>query len=457
VTTDGGADPNAPDSPEREVQQGSGPDATTGWWSREGPTPSAPRGPGAAVPPQTADPRWSWELPTDSIGHRGRWASVRVALPIVFGLVIIIALLAGALGAAIGISSERHHDGTSGPPVDASSLPTAPPLRGAAQGSLASVAARVLPSVVEVDVSAGSAKDTGSGFVIARAGSGGYILTNNHVISLAATQHGSVRVVFQNGNTVVAHIRGRATTYDLAVLRVDNVSNLVPATLGDSNQIAVGDPVIAIGSPLGLAGTVTSGIVSAVNRPVAANGEGTDTNAVIDAIQTDAAINPGNSGGPLVDSRGSVIGVNSAIATLSSGSSNPFGSQDQAGSIGLGFAIPVDSARDTATQIINKGFAVRPIIGVTLDPLYDGSPAGALIGCPPNAAHCTAITANGPAAKAGLRAGDVIVSVDGQRTPSGDEVVVLTRKKKPGDTLRIEVVRDGQHKTFTVKLGQARA
>jgi putative serine protease PepD len=266
-----------------------------------------------------------------------------------------------------------------------------------------------------------------------------------------------VRVALQNGATLSARILGRAPTYDLAVLVVHRVRGLTPLTLGDSNAIAVGDPVIAIGSPLGLAGTVTSGIVSAVHRPVAANGQGTDTNAVIDAIQTDAAINPGNSGGPLVDAAGHVIGVNSAIATLSSGSSSPFGSQDQAGSIGLGFAIPIDSARDTATQIISKGFAVRPVIGVSLDPRYAGTPAGGLIGCPPDAPKCTALQSSGPAAKAGLRAGDVIVAIDGVPTPSADEVVISTRKHKPGQTIRVSIVRSGQHKTFSVKLGQARA
>jgi putative serine protease PepD len=238
---------------------------------------------------------------------------------------------------------------------------------------------------------------------------------------------------------------------------VTKVNGLRPAALGNSDKIAVGDPVIAVGSPLGLAGTVTSGIVSALNRPVDASGSGTDTNAVIDAIQTDAAINPGNSGGPLVDSSGAVIGVNSAIATLGAGSS-PFGSQDQAGSIGLGFAIPSNGAKDIASQIIARGFAERPVIGVNLNLAYTGTPEGALIGCPSQLrSSCTAVQSGGPGEKAGLREGDVIVAVDGKATTSPDEVIIATRQHKPGDTVRITVIRDGSRQTFTVKLGKARA
>jgi putative serine protease PepD len=452
------------DQPEDVVDSSTGAQADkesgTGWWSKSKPagaptTPAHPNGDAASGP--EASTQWNWELPTDAIGSRRRWTSAQLPVPIVFVLVLVMTLLAAGIGSAIGIASERgDHGGGSGPIVFAGTAPTTAPAstRGA---SIAGVAANVLPSVVEVDVSAGSAKDTGSGFVIATRGTSAYILTNNHVISLAATQHGKVRVVLQNGTSLGATIRGRATTYDLAILIVNRVSGLKPVTLGDSNSLAVGDPVIAIGSPLGLAGTVTSGIVSAVDRPVAANGEGTDTNAVIDAIQTDAAINPGNSGGPLVDASGHVIGVNSAIATLSSGGGNPFGSQDQGGSIGLGFAIPIDSARNTSMQIIKSGFAVRPIIGVSLDALYDGNPPGGLIGCPPQANNCTPVQSGGPGDKAGLRTGDIIVAVDGKPTPSSDEVVVLTRKHQPGDVISVAFIRSGQRKTVSIKLGSARA
>jgi putative serine protease PepD len=449
-------DPAAETGAAAPDQQPSGNGKSRGWWTQASAPPSPPQAEGSTTPPFGTDPRWQWELPTESIHRRRGWTSARLALPLVFGLVIIAALLAGGVGAAIGIASERHHDTVPGGAVDVSG-PAKTTVHVNAPGSLASVAARVLPSVVEVDVSAGGAKDTGSGFVIGRSGNSGFILTNNHVISLAATQHGAVHVVFQNGASVTARIRGRSTQYDLAVLRVDNVRGLVPARLGDSTSISVGDPVVAVGSPLGLAGTVTSGIISAVNRPVAANGEGTDTNAVIDAIQTDAAINPGNSGGPLVDTAGDVIGVNSAIATLSSSSSNPFDSQDQSGSIGLGFAIPIASASDTATQIIEKGFAVRPVIGVSLNPLYDGSPEGGLIGCPSTVRNCTPVQSNGPGAKAGLHEGDVIISVNGVRTRTADEVVIETRKHKPGQTITVVAVRNGQQKTFSVTLGTARA
>jgi putative serine protease PepD len=385
--------------------------------------------------------------------------STRIAAPVVVLIAALAALLAGGVGAAIGIAVGNNDTSTTSNLGAPGGVVTLGSSNGGNRverrpGSVAGIAHRVLPSVVEVDVTASSSKDTGSGFVIERQGSSGYVLTNNHVISLAATQGGTVRVVFQDNNSVQATIVGRAPTSDLAVLRVTGVKGLRPVALGTSGALAVGDPVIAIGSPLGLAGTVTSGIISALDRPVAANGQGTDTNAVIDAIQTDAAVNPGNSGGPLVDGSGDVIGVNSAIATLGTG--DTFG-DTQSGSIGLSFAIPIDSARETANEIINRPDhrALRPVIGVNLDLAYTGPPAGALIGCPSALSSCTPVQAGGPADRAGLRAGDVIVAINGTPTRSPDEVVIATRLHQPGDRLAVTYERNGTRHTVHIRLGRA--
>jgi len=219
--------------------------------------------------------------------------------------------------------------------------------------SIAGIAARVSPSVVSINVTSASGGDTGSGFFIA---SNGYILTNNHVVEAAAQGSGSITVNLINGKNYSAKIIGRDSSYDLAVLKIE-VADAPALTLGDSDKVEVGDNVIAIGSPLGLAGTVTSGIISAKNRAVT-SGNGAGESSYINALQTDAAINPGNSGGPLVDLSGAVVGVNSAIASLGSA----FGSQ--AGSIGLGFAIPINQARKTADQLIKSGNATYPIVGM---------------------------------------------------------------------------------------------
>ncbi len=208
----------------------------------------------------------------------------------------------------------------------------------------------------------------------------------------------------------------------------------------------MGDSVVAVGSPLGLAGTVTSGIVSALNRPVQAGGEEGLPEDVIDAIQTDAAINPGNSGGPLVDSSGAVVGVNSAIASLSASSLDG----QQSGSIGLGFAIPIDQAKRIAAEIINRGFATHAVIGVALDTQYDGS--GARIALSPNA-----VTSGGPAAHAGLRAGDIIIAANGQKITSADGLIVAIRRHAPGQTLTLTYRRGSQSASVSLVLGSARS
>jgi S1-C subfamily serine protease len=250
----------------------------------------------------------------------------------------------------------------------------------------------------------------------------GYILTNNHVISGAS--NGSIQVIFSNQSVTEGKVVGRDPSTDLAVLKVTH-SPLTVATLGDSGKVAVGDPVVAIGSPLGLQGTVTTGIVSALDRPVHVSGDGSDTDAVIDAIQTDAAINPGNSGGALVAADGAVVGINSAIASLGSGGTG------QSGSIGLGFAIPINSARDVATQLIKTGHVAHASLGASTRSVTDGNRLGAYI---------LQIDPGGPAAKAGLKEGDVVKLIDGKLITSADDLTVAVQKHKPGDVVTLRYV-----------------
>ena len=292
-------------------------------------------------------------------------------------------------------------------------------------GSVANIVARVLPSVVTIKVDAGpEGSGTGSGFVI---DDRGHILTNNHVVAAVAS-NGSIEVVLSNGETEKATVVGRDVSYDLAVLRIKR-TDLTPLRLGASNKVVVGDAVIAVGAPLGLDQTVTSGIISALDRPVAP-GAGDDL-SFINAIQTDAAINPGNSGGPLLDLSGQVIGVNSAIARVPSAGSS------SSGNIGLGFAIPSDQARRTADQLIATGKATHPIIGVLLDRRYSGE--GALV-----QDESDAVTPNAPADKAGVEPGDVIVRFEGKPIRTPDQLIVSIRSRAVGETVTLTVERDGK-------------
>ncbi len=283
-------------------------------------------------------------------------------------------------------------------------------------GSIADIAQRVLPTVVSIDVRSATAAGTGSGFVIKSTATDSYILTNNHV-AVGAGANATIKVVFQDESDTDATVVGTDESYDLAVLKVAK-GNLPVAVLGNSDDVVVGDASVAIGSPLGLSGTVTSGIISALNRPVTA---GEQSASFINAIQTDAAINPGNSGGPLVNAKGQVIGVNSAIATM--GSSAMGG---QSGSIGLGFAIPINKARAVAEDLINTGKSDHPVIGVSLDLNYTG--AGAKV---------SDLTAGGPADKAGIKIGDTITKIDGHRIADGTELVVRIRALSVGDTVTL--------------------
>ena len=311
------------------------------------------------------------------------------------GAVVILAIIAGIVGGALGVNASGGFFGGKANLVSASNSIERKP------DSVAGLANRVLPSVVSITTEAGS---SGSGFII---DSSGFILTNNHVVEEAALAKAKIIVTLNNGEDFESTIVGRDSSYDLAVLKI-LATGLPALQFGDSDKVAVGDSVIAVGSPLGLSGTVTLGIISAKDRAVTAGGSAGES-SFINALQTDAAINPGNSGGPLIDTTGAVIGVNSAIATLS-GSLN-----SQAGSIGLGFAIPINQARKTADQLIKNGSSTYPIMGISVDTQFTGT--GALI-----SSESTGITPGGPADKAGLRKGDIIVSLDGAEIENSDEL-----------------------------------
>ncbi|MFN8077925.1 MAG: trypsin-like peptidase domain-containing protein [Kineosporiaceae bacterium] len=348
-------------------------------------------------------------------------------------------LLLGVLGGAAGVwlMARTGTLGTVGVDQGTSSGRVVPaPAITRPANSVAAVASAVLTSTVQIMVSGSQGEGSGSGFVM---DSQGHVLTNNHVVS--AVTNPKLTVVFDDGTHKSATVVGKDASYDLAVLKVDTGSR--PAlTFGDSDRVAVGDPVIAIGAPLGLQGTVTTGIVSAKNRPVSA-GESASDASYINAIQTDAAINPGNSGGPLVDATGAVIGINSAIARAP-GSVGPSG-----GNIGLGFAIPSNQARRIAAMLITKGKADYPIIGVSLDSTYDGE--GVRVLERPEGTT-QPVQAGGPADKAGIKAGDVIVAIDGRPVTSSVELIVAIRAKAVGDTVQLTVRRGGSERTVTVTL-----
>ena len=331
--------------------------------------------------------------------------------------VAVGALFAGTVGGAVGYTLAENNSPST---ITVASAGAVAP----AAGSIAAVAAAVQPSVVQLNVSGADGEGTGTGFVVS---GDGYIVTNNHVAG-GAGDGGKIDVTFSDGSTATGKLVGADAGYDLAVVKVDR-TELPALTLGSSDAINVGDTAIAIGSPLGLQGTVTSGIVSALNRPVTAGGQG-DT-SYISAIQTDAAINPGNSGGPLVNGAGEVIGVNSAIATLGMGAAS--------GNIGLGFAIPIDTAKRIVDEIINTGTSQTPIIGVQLDLNFAG-PGGAV----------SEVTVDSPADSAGLQSGDVITKVDGLLITDPTALIVAIRANAPGDTIELTVLRNGE--TLSVPL-----
>jgi putative serine protease PepD len=346
------------------------------------------------------------------------------------GRTIGIALLAGIVGAVLATNLNIT------PLRYSAKLVTTSNTIERAPDSVAGIAKRVLPSVVSIAINSPGGTGTGSGFII---DSNGYILTNNHVVETFATGGGTLTVTLNDGSSQEAKIVGRDSSYDLAVIKIAR-TGLSALQFGDSDKVEVGDAVIAIGSPLGLSGTVTSGIISAKNRPVTSgSGNGGRESSFINALQTDAAVNPGNSGGPLVDATGAVIGVNSAIASLSSSLGG------QSGSIGLGFAIPINQARRTADQLIKNGKATYPIIGISLDLSYTGT--GARI-----ADVAGAISSGSPADKAGLKPGDVITRFDGSAIAKGDDLIVAVRAKSIGDRVAIEYLRGSKSGKISLQL-----
>jgi S1-C subfamily serine protease len=374
----------------------------------------------AAQPgPVVVDPRGRRKL---------RLGDVSVRLSV---LVLLAVLLVGAVGGGTGWYLTKANDET---PLLApgTQLSEVDPGITREPGSVSRIAEEVMPAVVSIEVRVGQAGATGSGVVID--GENGYIVTNNHVVSGAEGVEGAeIRAVFFDGSGSAARIVGRDPASDLAVVKVEK-PGLVTAALGSSEDVVVGDPVVAIGSPLGLAGTVTSGIVSALERPVRLAGEGSDTNAVISAVQTDAPINPGNSGGALVNGAGEVIGINTAIASLGGGS------------VGLGFAIPVDTVRDISEQLISQGRAVHASLGVNARSVTDGTRDGALV---------VNVEPGSAAAEAGIREQDVVITVDGEPVGSSEELVVAIDAHDPGETVGLELVRGGSSTTVQATLDEA--
>ncbi|WP_310529315.1 trypsin-like peptidase domain-containing protein [Nocardioides sp.] len=430
-----------------------------GWTS---PSDSHPTSAPAAPPPQPAPqpspipPQQSpWGPPVDhqSVGRPAYAPSApTTSMPLsradaprgrvpgwIWPVVAVLALLVGLMGGFLGALGYDRWDGRASTYDDGlASVQTqdVAPL-DADNGSIPAVAQALLPSTVQI-IAAFQGDDegaTGSGFVLDRQG---HIVTNNHVVQSAAEDDGPIKVVDFEGVRHEATVVGRSPVYDLAILKIDDADGLEPAALGASLVLHVGDPVVAFGSPLGLSQTVTSGIVSALNRPVT-TGEEDNISSYINAVQTDAAINPGNSGGPLVNLAGAVVGVNSAIATTGGGGLAGGG----AGNIGVGFAIPIEQVRTTADQILKSGEAQYPVIGAEVRTGGSAS-VGALI---------TEVTKDAPAEDAGLLKNDVVTEVDELPVTDGIALIVAIRTHQPGETIEFTVVRGGSEKTVKITLG----
>ncbi|WP_338325604.1 S1C family serine protease [Streptomyces hoynatensis] len=422
------------------------------------PNPTPPAGthlPPPAAPPQAAPavtPPAGTALPPEPPRRYDPWLANGAAAPApapadrggprglrLVAAAALLALLAGVVGGVVGVYLERH-GAFSEVRLSQTTGEETPP----AEGTIAGIAQAVLPGVVTLHVTSGSGGATGTGFVL---DDRGHILTNAHVVRPAG-DGGSIQAIFAGGIAAPAEVVGYDSGYDLAVVKVSGVSGLSPLELGDSDHVHVGDPVVAIGAPFDLEGTVTSGIISATERPITAGGQEADGSDIsyVNALQTDAPINPGNSGGPLVDQNGRVIGVNSSIRTAESAGL----STGEAGSVGLGFAIPINQAKEVAEQLINTGHATHPVIGVTLDTGYLGE--GARVAGSPGR---PGVVPGGPADEAGLREGDLITAVDGERVRTGDELIVKIRSHRPGDELTLTVERGDQELSVPVTLGEA--
>jgi putative serine protease PepD len=388
------------------------------WWSDATADPwRDPYAPAAVVLPAPQDTTLAQPEPvTDPDAPR------RSFTPILL-ICLLTALLAGGLGGTLGYVFAARGGAGGGATLGAGPQDTPPDVQRPAE-SLAGVAKRVLPSVVTVRVSGA----IGSGFV---ASAEGYVITNDHVVEGTT---GPASVVFSDGSTASATVVGHDPESDIAVIKVDK-AGLPPVEFGDSDAIAVGDPVLAIGSPLALANTVTSGIVSALDRTIQAGEQGGQVRYYA-AIQTDAAVNQGNSGGPLVDASGRVIGVNSVIRSVGA-------SETEAGNIGLAFAIPINQAKRVAKEIIDTGKARRTVIGATV---------GGGARNPGGGVKLSAVAASGPAATAGLKSGDVVTKIDGKVLEDGTDLIALVRKYAPGSRVTVEYRRGAKSQTAAVTL-----
>jgi putative serine protease PepD len=397
------------------------------WWSQPPAHPGRP----SAQQPLIQQPPNAWLPPVDApaLASSPRTTGTpRWLWPAMTALALVVGVLGGLGGGALVAAQESQ----SGGGLLHVQRRTAVPLP-ADNHSIPAVAAKVLPSTVQIIAEYGGDPQgaTGSGFVMDRQG---HVITNNHVVAQAVSDDGPIEVIDHHGRRLRATVVGRSAVYDVAVLEVKGARNLQPAAFGSADQMRVGETVVAIGSPLGLSATVTSGIVSAVHRPVT-TGDGGDS-SYISAVQTDAAINPGNSGGPLVNLQGQVVGVNSAIASLGSTSTN-----GESGNIGVGFAIPIEQVEVTTDQILRTGEAKYPVIGANVRGTRNL--AGAKV---------DSVVPGQPAARAGLRAGDLITGIDGKPISGSIDLVVAIRTYVPGDTVRLTVQRHGRTERFSVKL-----
>ncbi|MBC2902819.1 trypsin-like peptidase domain-containing protein [Streptomyces cupreus] len=442
-------DTGAPTTPLPPVPQ------STPQTAAAGPEPTQPQGSSAPdaswPPPAPATPAYA-AAPETGAGGTGSgtvWgAAYQQPAPApksgrrggLLAAVLIAALVAGGIGGGLGYTLAKD-DANSSTTVSASD--TGGDVKRDA-GTIAGVAQKALPSTVTIEAESSSGEGgTGTGFVF---DTEGHIVTNNHVVA-EAVDGGKLTATFPNGKKYDAEVVGNAQGYDVAVIKLKNApSDLKPLTLGNSDKVAVGDSTIAIGAPFGLSNTVTTGIISAKNRPVASS-DGTGSNAsYMSALQTDASINPGNSGGPLLDAQGNVIGINSAIQSAGNG----LGGTSQSGSIGLGFAIPINQAKVVAQQLIKTGKPVYAKIGASVS-LEEGT-GGAKI-TEQGASGSDAVESGGPAAEAGLKPGDVITKLDDRVIDSGPTLIGEIWTHQPGDKVKITYERDGQTRTVELTLG----
>ncbi|MER7002065.1 trypsin-like peptidase domain-containing protein [Dactylosporangium sp. NPDC000555] len=397
----------APNSP-----QAAGPQpAPNSWWSDALADPW--RDPDAPIVVVKTQPEEAPELekpPPPSPGPR-------VGIGLVLVVSIVTALLAGALGGTLGYVFAV---GGGGAMLGGTQLGNAP-LNNRAPESIAGLVKKVLPSVVTISIRVGNGMSLGSGFVVS---GDGHVITNNHVVEGSS---GPATIRFSDATAAAASVVGSDPESDIAVLKIDTNGlpdgKLAPVEFGNSDQVQVGDPVVAVGAPLGLTSTVTYGVVSYLDRPIRTSEGGTAR--YYSAIQTDAAVNQGNSGGPLFDASGRVVGINSVIGTLSE-------DQASAGNVGLAFAIPINHARRIASDIINTGKARRTVMGVQVDTAYQNPLGGARL---------STVQAGGPAEAAGLKAGDVVMAVNGKPVEESWDLTALVRKYAPGDTVEMQYLR----------------